>query len=825
MTDTQMQEEFRHRAEEMGLQIDAFSSGPETARVAFVGQGPGEQEARKGIPFVGPSGRLLWRHLEKYRLKPDNVYCTNVVKRQLSTRNDAKILPDELGKWTDLVRWELSQLPKLEVVFILGGYALEALTDESGILNWRGSVIPVSFDTGRRNVQAVCTINPVVVLDTPRTEIMFAMDCNRLDTVIKGTFKPYVIEELINPSFKQAMGFIADLKKQKKPVSLDIEAINNETACIGLANDGHRAMCINFRDHKRNRFTISDECDILLATQDLCESHQIIAQNAAFDAYWTWLRDRLRVRMWHCTMLAHHTLYPQLPHNLGFLTGQYTTHPYYKDDFEQWKEGGDIDTFWRYNCKDAAVTWEVCRREIAELSQRGLGEFFYNHVMHAHDHLIQATVHGVAVDEKVKDHIKELCRDDLEIQEREFYRLVEECTDNEGYMPNPNSWKQLQVLFFDYLHLKGRGRSTDETNRKYMMKDKGTRPIDKEMLVQLGKYKEEAKFYGTYAESRVSSDGRFRCEYKQAGVTNAPGRLSSSQLLDGDGGNMQNQPVRARAYYTADDGCVFFYFDLGQAEARVVGWRADIKKWIEQFEQARKDGKYDAHRALASEMFNIPYDKTPEKDWDENDQPTKRYIAKRCRHGLNYRMERERLSEVTELPYHLASQAFVLYHKINPELTKWWEFEENNFKKNRVTHNALGREFRVFQTIDEEVLRSVVAFYPQSTIGDKVTQVWYQSEEDDKWPRGKARIAIDVHDNLIGIATPDVAKRALSICKKYAESPILIKNIYGKTVPLIIPAECKISYPTSSRIKKGKIEFYKDPKGLHRWSHMETVHL
>ena len=131
------------------------------------------------------------------------------------------------------------------------------------------------------------------------------------------------------------------------------------------------------------------------------------------------------------------------------------------------------------------------------------------------------------------------------------------------------------------------------------------------MIGALNRFKKEDKFRGTYAESKVSTDGRFRCEYKQYGVSRAPGRLSSAALIYGEGGNMQNQPVRARSMYVADPGCVLLYFDLSQAEARVVAYRANIPKWKQQFEQARMDGKYDCHRALASEMFKVPYDQVP----------------------------------------------------------------------------------------------------------------------------------------------------------------------------------------------------------------------
>jgi len=445
--------------------------------------------------------------------------------------------------------------------------------------------------------------------------------------------------------------------------------------------------------------------------------------------------------------------------------------------------------------------------------------------MHAQPHLVQATVHGLAVDSTVRDKLTLEINKDVVAFENEFHRLVHECVDDDSYNPNPGSWQQLKELFFNRLDLVGHGTSTDKTNRQHIMKNVKTRPIEKEMLVALDRYKKEDKFRGTYAESKVSRDGRFRFEFKQHGVSNAPGRLSSSALINGEGGNIQNQPVRARGFFVADPGCAFIYFDLAQAEAQVVSFRADIPKWKQQFAQARIDGKYDCHRALASEMFKVPYEDVPVKDWDEDNQPTIRYISKRCRHGLNYRMERFRLAEVTDLPYHRAAHAFMLYHRITPELMEWWKQEEYTFKKTRTLYNALGRRFRVLQPVDDDVAKSVVAYYPQSTIGDKVVQCWYQAEEDDEWPKGHARVAINVHDNLVGMVEVKgrYAKTALKVLKKYAESPIWIQDAWGrrKAEPLSIAAECKISYPSSWDEKTKR--FVKDPNGLHRWSNLEIA--
>ena len=811
--------------------MEVFSDGPVTSSLAIVGEGPGEVELRhpQRLPFVGGAGHLLWESVRPYGIYRTNVYVTNVVKRQISLSrrgNERHIVHrDELDKWIGLLKWELEQLPNCTTIFAMGNYALEAVLGDTGVTNWRGSVVDAVLPNGRKG-KIVCAFNPAYAQRELKFEPVFRMDCSKLDLVNRNVFKKYEVDAVINPSFKDAMKYIYELQQSDKPVSFDIETMNTtETVCYGLSNHAHRAICINLRDEERNRFTTHQERSILLAIKKLCDSHRIIAQNGSFDSYHEWLRNGLRFRVWFDTLLAHHTLYPQLPHNLAFLVSQYTTHPFYKDEGRKWKEGGDINGYWIYNCKDAALTYAVYERLARELRDQGQEKFFFSHVMRAQPHLVSATVHGVLVDASVKDVVTEQVNKDVDNFKAEFHRLVQELTEDDEYLPNPNSPMQLQELFFDRLRLHGKGRSTDEANREVIMRDARTPPLAREMMGALNRFKKEDKFRGTYAESKVSQDGRFRCEYKQYGVSRAPGRLSSAALIYGEGGNMQNQPIRARGMFIADPGCVFLYFDLSQAEARVVAYRANIPKWKEQFEQARIDGKYDCHRALASEMFKVPYDKVPIKDHDEKGVPTIRYVAKRCRHALNYRMEKWKLAEVTDLPFHQASRAWVVYHALTPELRYWWQAEEKSFRQDREVYNALGRRLKIIQRLDESAFESLIAFYPQSTIGDKVTQVWYQSEEDDEWPdRMYARVAIDVHDNLVAIAYPKYARTCLKIMKKYAESPIMVQDVYKhKPEPLIIPAELKTSYPSSWSKEKGA--FVEDPRGQHRWACMKSVEL
>jgi DNA polymerase len=57
-----------------------FGDGPRTAPLMLVGEQPGDQEDRKGAPFVGPAGRVLWQCLSEVGIDRDGVYLTNAVK-------------------------------------------------------------------------------------------------------------------------------------------------------------------------------------------------------------------------------------------------------------------------------------------------------------------------------------------------------------------------------------------------------------------------------------------------------------------------------------------------------------------------------------------------------------------------------------------------------------------------------------------------------------------------------------------------------------------------------------------------------------------------
>lgn len=812
--------EIAHRCTQSDLKLDCGADGIFGATVAIVGEAPGERERLNKMPLCGASGKYLWDELRSLGLNRRTCYVTNTVKRQLLQSKDVKdkISNGEKEHYVAILRWELQQLPDLQYVLCLGNYALEAVTGLTGILHHRGSVyetelVNIALGTNRL-VTVVALLNPAYVLREPKWKLMFKFDAARLGRVLSGKFQPHVIDASINPSTTEALRHIERMHDEALPVALDIETTGNETACIGLANTTTTGMCINLRDRGTNRYSVGDECAIRVRLSKWLNggTAKLVMQNGMFDSYWLAYKDRLMLPpSYFDTMLAHHTLYPSLPHNLGFLTSQYTEHPFYKDEGKSWKEGGDIDTFWTYNVKDCCITLACMEKMLDELKAQKLDAFFFDHVMRLQPHLIGMTVGGLKVDELLKIQIAADTRVEVDAMRARFLSLAREATGIPDLTVNPNSPKQLADLYFRKLRLVGRGIATDVKNRERMRQHPKTPPIAREMLTIQDEYAKQAKFLGTYAEMTVDKDGRIRCEYKQTGVISAPGRLSSSATMWGSGTNLQNQPPRSHQMFLADRGYAFTYFDLSQAEARVVGWKSPIPSWIEQFEQARVDGKYDCHRALASTMFGVPYDDVPMYDFERDGKQTIRYKAKRCRHGLNYRMGADRLATELNVTYREGDELWNTYHRVNPELTKWWENVVKEVRNTRTLYNAYGRRWILLEPLDDDVLEPIVAFYPQSTIGDKVSRCIYLCESDPEWPTERARMALTIHDALVALHedTEGVRRTVLRVMKRHAEEPISIRGYDGVTRDLVIPAEFKCSV--------------EDESGFHRWSTLEKV--
>lgn len=117
-----------------------FGAGAANAEVMIIGEGPGQREDEQGLPFVGPSGRLLDQLLGEIGLDRADVYIGNVVKCRPPKNRDPR--PDEIDACKGYLRTQL-ELIDPSVVVTLGNFSSKLLLrTETGITRLRGHAYP-----------------------------------------------------------------------------------------------------------------------------------------------------------------------------------------------------------------------------------------------------------------------------------------------------------------------------------------------------------------------------------------------------------------------------------------------------------------------------------------------------------------------------------------------------------------------------------------------------------------------------------------------------------------------------------------------------------
>jgi uracil-DNA glycosylase family protein len=123
-----------------------FGAGPTSAKMVLVGEQPGDEEDRKGQPFVGPAGRLLDQLLIEAGIPREEIYLTNAVKHFKFVMRGKRRLHEKPK--TAEVRacqpWVLGEIERLrpQVLVALGATAVVSLFgNKVGVLRDRGHAI------------------------------------------------------------------------------------------------------------------------------------------------------------------------------------------------------------------------------------------------------------------------------------------------------------------------------------------------------------------------------------------------------------------------------------------------------------------------------------------------------------------------------------------------------------------------------------------------------------------------------------------------------------------------------------------------------------
>jgi DNA polymerase len=140
-----------------------FADGNPQARIMFIGEAPGAEEDRAGLPFVGRSGKLLDRMMAAIGLDRTSAYIANIIPwRPPGNRTPT---PQESQICLPFILRQI-ELADPDVLVCLGGPSSQTILGFSdGIRRTRGRWL--SFNTGKREIRAIATFHPAYLLRAP----------------------------------------------------------------------------------------------------------------------------------------------------------------------------------------------------------------------------------------------------------------------------------------------------------------------------------------------------------------------------------------------------------------------------------------------------------------------------------------------------------------------------------------------------------------------------------------------------------------------------------------------------------------------------------
>lgn len=145
-----------------------FGEGNKQARIMFIGEGPGADEDREGLPFVGKAGQLMNKAFQGLGINRSEVYIANIVK----CRPPANRVPEE-GEANSCLNYLRNQvmLVKPKIIVLLGSTALKnILGKEYGITACRGKWV------SQKDIWYMPTWHPAALLRDESKKVEFWKD-------------------------------------------------------------------------------------------------------------------------------------------------------------------------------------------------------------------------------------------------------------------------------------------------------------------------------------------------------------------------------------------------------------------------------------------------------------------------------------------------------------------------------------------------------------------------------------------------------------------------------------------------------------------------
>lgn len=561
----------------------------------IVGMAPGREELANDTPFIGGSGRLLWKLLGKCGIDRADCYILNTIGEwpEGSTGDPSE---EQFDRWWDEFDSAAHDFQG-RVVVLLGGAALRRYTGLSGgITKWRGYIVRPDrrsrlerphFDVGAYKTTTYKKVGEERIVSHKKGDPKVI----KTKLIVEPPYGPNVetILPTIHPASVLRSGFLetptlaADLRRVGRAregrllkarthyyevptirpgepaIAFDIETsiASGQIERMGIADTAETWSCL-WDDNVRaaTRAILSPETGVKIA-HNLGFDYPILARAGVP------INGPLYDTMFACAMLQ-----PDLLKGLNAAASYYL-------DRERWKHESEARPAY-YNAQDASAELELYYQTKALLTETGQIGLFEGTIMGAMRSLMGMGTKGIRIDTARRDG----WINELEAKGKEL--LADWDLQTGGC--KINSPVQVKKLFrANGMELKLNKYGAESTDQESLMKLMADYPDKKPLLELLLETRGVYKDLSTYAKIRESSDGRVHPNFVPAfkdedGLGKG---LAGTWRVTAKEPNLQNQPPAARLMYVPSEGMVFVGADYSQLEARILAAASGDERLME----------------------------------------------------------------------------------------------------------------------------------------------------------------------------------------------------------------------------------------------------
>jgi len=661
------------------------STLPADAELTIVGEAPGEEEAARGAPFVGASGRLLRKLIEREGGTPAAVAFTNVVScRPPSNRTPT---PDEI----------LCCRPRLESelgtkVLALGNTAAQALLGEDNVKI--GAKRGVWHKRGDANVRVGW--HPAYVLRKASELEGLSSDIHHaLLGDVHSRRAPEVVFEVIDSP--QRLQAVLDSVADNAVVAFDIET-NQLQSFDRPASKADPILMLAFATSATQAYIVGDvmlydEPIVAGLIQQAFSRFRLVGHNSKFDVVFLMAQLDIHLRVTYDTMLAHYTLNEMRGiHGLKELAKSMLGYEDYEAERVQQYLTSRNDQYGKvpfndlaeYAAMDVCCTMELWTIFERRLKATGMWEKpFLETLMPASHALAMMEYWGIAVDVPALTAASAELEKEMEIAKADLEKIA-------GHPVNPASPKQLAALFYDELRFPlPRGRKMVE------------RSTNKEAMAQMPKHPATAALTGYRRPQKIKSsyvdnllevadvEGRVHTNFMLHGTET--GRLSARdpalQTIPRESTDRYGSMIRKA--FIAPPGRKLVVCDYSSAELRVLAALSGEPFLIDVYENDR-----DLHSEAAKKLFGPNYTKEH------------RMWCKMLNFSYAYGGNEHSFAEGTGMPLETAREIVRGYDRNMPVARAWKAAQFEKARRQGYIDSVFGRRRR-FPIIDNMTLEDV----------------------------------------------------------------------------------------------------------------------